>query len=69
MRVGVDCCVGRESLTGSSSSTWHPGEVAACGQDWKVSAKCLGLVPGQGQVFGHLGVLTFLPSEILEWLS
>lgn len=67
MRVGV-YCVGRETRTGSSS-TWCSGEVAACGQDWKVSTKCLGLVPEQGWGFGHFGVLTFLPSEIFKWLS
>lgn len=68
VRVGV-YCVGRETLTGSSSSTWRSGEVAACGQDWKVSTKCLRLVPEQGRIFGHFGVLTFLPSEIFKWLS
>lgn len=67
MRVGV-YSVGRETLTGSSS-TWRSGEVAACGQDWKVSTKRLRLVPEQGRVFGHFGVLTFLPSEIFKWLS
>lgn len=67
VRVGVDC-VGRETLTGSGS-TWRPGEVAACGRDWKVSTKCRGSVAEQGRVFGQFGVLTFLPSEILKWLS